>query len=55
MIVVMLVLIIHGVFVYGGLLKVLAKENIVRFFKHFGPVMAIDLVHLALMHRFHLQ
>ena len=41
MIVVMLVLIIHGVFVYGGLLKVLAKENIVRFFKHFGPVMAI--------------
>ncbi|MEB9683828.1 dicarboxylate/amino acid:cation symporter [Bacillus thuringiensis serovar pingluonsis] len=41
MIVVMLVLIIHGVFVYGGLLKVLAKESIVRFFKHFGPVMAI--------------
>ena len=40
MIVVMLVLIIHGVFVYG-LLKVLAKESIVRFFKHFGPVMAI--------------
>ena len=40
MIVVMLVLIIHGVFVYGGLLKVLA-ESIVRFFKHFGPVMAI--------------
>ena len=55
MIVVMLVLIIHGVFVYGGLLKVLAKESIVRFFKHFGPVMAIDLVHLALMHLFHLQ
>ncbi|KZE05398.1 Proton/glutamate symport protein Sodium/glutamate symport protein [Bacillus mycoides] len=41
MIVVMLVLIIHGVFVYGGLLKVLAKESIIRFFKHFGPVMAI--------------
>ncbi|MHA4043638.1 dicarboxylate/amino acid:cation symporter [Bacillus cereus] len=41
MIVVMLVLIIHGVFVYGGLLKILAKESIVRFFKHFGPVMAI--------------
>ncbi|MGN7890683.1 dicarboxylate/amino acid:cation symporter [Bacillus sp. 22475] len=41
MIVVMLVLIIHGIFVYGGLLKVLAKESIVRFFKHFGPVMAI--------------
>ena len=41
MIVVMLVLIIHGVFVYGGLLKVFAKESIVRFFKHFGPVMAI--------------
>ncbi|MGR6001991.1 dicarboxylate/amino acid:cation symporter [Bacillus cereus] len=41
MIVVMLVLIIHGVFVYGDLLKVLAKESIVRFFKHFGPVMAI--------------
>ncbi|WP_088292766.1 dicarboxylate/amino acid:cation symporter [Bacillus mycoides] len=41
MLVVMLVLIIHGVFVYGGLLKVLAKESIIRFFKHFGPVMAI--------------
>ncbi|MEK4738454.1 MULTISPECIES: dicarboxylate/amino acid:cation symporter [Bacillus] len=41
MIVVMLVLIIHGVFVYGGLLKVLAKESIIRFFKHFSPVMAI--------------
>ena len=41
MIVVMLVLIIHGVFVYVGLLKVLAKESIIRFFKHFGPVMAI--------------
>lgn len=41
MIVVMLVLIIHGVFVYGGLLKVLAKESFIRFFKHFGPVMAI--------------
>ncbi|EJQ73301.1 dicarboxylate/amino acid:cation symporter [Bacillus sp. FSL E2-8868] len=41
MIVVMLVLIIHGVFVYGGLLKVLAKESIIRFFKHFAPVMAI--------------
>ncbi|MED1270039.1 dicarboxylate/amino acid:cation symporter [Bacillus mycoides] len=41
MIVVMLVLIIHSVFVYGGLLKVLAKESIIRFFKHFGPVMAI--------------
>ncbi|EJR60329.1 hypothetical protein IIO_03688 [Bacillus cereus VD115] len=34
MIVVMLV------FKYGGLLKVLAKESIIRFFKHFGPVMA---------------
>lgn len=41
MIVVMLVLIIHGVFVYVGLLKVLAKESIIRSFKHFGPVMAI--------------
>ncbi|KXY38042.1 dicarboxylate/amino acid:cation symporter [Bacillus toyonensis] len=41
MIVVMLVLIIHGVFIYGGLLKILAKESIIRFFKHFGPVMAI--------------
>ncbi|HEK9100348.1 dicarboxylate/amino acid:cation symporter [Bacillus pfraonensis] len=41
MIVVMLALIIHGVFVYGGLLKVFAKESIVRFIKHFGPVMAI--------------
>ncbi|PFY16507.1 dicarboxylate/amino acid:cation symporter [Bacillus toyonensis] len=37
----MIVLIIHGVFIYGGLLKILAKESIIRFFKHFGPVMAI--------------
>ncbi|MBJ7932002.1 hypothetical protein COO04_19305 [Bacillus toyonensis] len=44
MIVVMLVLIIHGVFIYGGLLKILAKESIIRFFKHFGPVEGIALI-----------
>lgn len=41
MIVVMLVFIIYGVFVYGGLLKVLVKESIVCFFKYFGLVMVI--------------
>ncbi|WP_369900475.1 dicarboxylate/amino acid:cation symporter [Bacillus manliponensis] len=34
-------LIIHGIFVYGGLLKLLAKESLIRFLKLFGPVMAI--------------
>ncbi|XLP23503.1 cation:dicarboxylate symporter family transporter [Bacillus toyonensis] len=37
----MIVLIIQGVFICSGLLKVLAKESIIRFFKHFEPVMAI--------------
>ncbi|AXY11228.1 dicarboxylate/amino acid:cation symporter (plasmid) [Bacillus thuringiensis LM1212] len=39
--VVILVLIIHGMFIYGGLLKIFAKESILRFIKLFGPVMAI--------------
>ncbi|CAM4115040.1 sodium:dicarboxylate symporter [Bacillus manliponensis] len=34
-------LLIHGIFVYGGLLKLLAKESLFRFLKLFGPVMAI--------------
>ncbi|MFJ8119869.1 dicarboxylate/amino acid:cation symporter [Bacillus mycoides] len=41
MFVVILVLMIHGIFIYGGLLKIFAKESIFRFLKLFGPVMAI--------------
>jgi len=47
--------IIHGVFVYGGLLKRLAKESIIHVFKHFGPVMAIGFsTSSSNMHLFHL-
>lgn len=41
MIVVILVLLIHGICIYGGLLKIFTKESILRFIKLFGPVMAI--------------
>lgn len=34
-------LILHGVFVYGGLLKLFAKESLFRFVKLFSPAMAI--------------